>query len=378
METPKVDTLAAGVPGNEGNPGSWKFARVRAWGTGTSVRFLEDFGLLLVIVVICVAMSQASPVFLTSTNIINVLYQSTIIAVVAIGETFVILGRGIDLSVGSTLALSSVLSVGLWLNQGLPVWLAIVAALGSGVGVGLVNGFLVTKVKLSALIATLGTLSAVEGFSFVYSGGLNIAPVPHVLYSVGNAMILGVPVFIPFVAVMAVISHIVLTRSRLGRSVIAVGGNETAARLSGIRADRVIVTTFVIAGLCAAVGGLMTTARLASGSADAGSGMELTVIAAVVIGGTSLFGGEGSIAGTVLGVLLLALVQNAVNLLQVPANWDEIASGGIIVVAAGIDVYRRRYVAARLVRRRRQGAEKDEPRYAEPPKDGVTTESVKR
>jgi ribose transport system permease protein len=296
-----------------------------------------------VILVLGIALTFASPVFLTKTNIINVLFSSTIIAVVAIGMTFVIIARGIDLSVGSLVSLTSVFAVGLWLKSGWPIWLAIVAAFGIGALAGFVNGFASTKLNISPLIVTLAMLSIAQGAALIYSGGQNIAPVPGVFDWIRDTQIGDVPVVIPFVLFVAVLAHIVLSRTRFGRSVYAVGGNPTAARLAGIHTTRIIIATFVISGLCAALGGVMTSARLASGAATAGEAMLLPVIAAVVIGGTSLFGGEGSIVGTMLGVLLLALVQNAINLLEVPPNYDLVVQGGVIFVAAGLDVYRRRF-----------------------------------
>jgi len=312
---------------------------------------VNRFGLLAVILIGIVVMSQISPVFLTPLNFKNVLYVSSTVAVVAVGQMFVLLVGGIDLSVGAVVALSSVLGVGLAVDFGLPTPLAVVVALVAGTLFGLLNGFLVTKFRISALIVTLGTLSIARGLAFLYTGGSNIAPLPADLKAVGNGTIAGVPVVIIFALVLAVIAHVVLTRTRFGRSVYAVGGNPTAAKLSGIRSDRIVIFAFMISGFLAAVGGIMTSLRLGAASASAGQGLELLVIAAVVIGGTSLFGGEGRVLGTLLGVLLLGLVDNSINLLAVPANFDEIVSGVIIVLAAGVDVYRRLRLEPALARR---------------------------
>jgi len=319
---------------------------------------VQSLGLLTVIVIGSILLSLATPVFFTRINIENLLYSSTIIAVVAIGEAFVILVGGIDLSVGAVLALSSVLCVGLPLQAGVPVWLATVAALGTGALIGLINGLNVTAIRIPPLIATLAMMSAARGAAFIYSGGRNIAPVPDVFVNVQAVRLLGVPMVILFTIALGCVAHFVLSSTRFGRSIYATGGNSVAARLSGIRTNQVILAAYVISGITAALGGLMITARLEAGAATAGVGAELTVISAVVIGGVSLLGGEGQIGGVLLGVLLLALVQNAINLLNVPPNYDYVVSGLVIAAAAALDVVRRNFAEAGL--RRRSTLRKDE------------------
>jgi ribose transport system permease protein len=326
-----------------------------SWLRKLSTGLVRDYGLVLVILIMGLALSQSSDVFLTKLNILNVLYQSTITAVVAIGMTFVILGAGIDLSVGSVLAVTSVLSVGLTVWDGWPVPLAILAALGVGSGVGLFNGFAVAKLKVNPLIVTLAMLSVMQGVAFIYSGGENIAPVPNFFHQVGVATVgWNISAFIPFALGLALVAHFVLTRTRFGRSLYAVGGNPTAAALAGIRTDRILIGSYAICGFTAAIAGIMTTARLESGAATAGTNMNLNAIAATVIGGTSLFGGQGNVVGTLLGVLLIGLVGNAITLLGVPPNWDLIVTGGVIFTAAALDVYRRYYAESQLVRATRR------------------------
>ncbi|WP_382308025.1 ABC transporter permease [Herbiconiux sp. UC225_62] len=315
------------------------------------VSVLNRFGLLIVILIGVAIMSQVSPVFFTWINFTNVLYVASLVAVVAIGQMFVLLVGGIDLSVGAIVAVSSVFVVGLPQQNDVPTWAAVLVSLGWGIVFGFVNGFVTTKFKISALIVTLGTMSIARGIAYIYTGGSNLAPIPADLAAVGNASIGGFPVVILFALAIAVIAHIVLSRTRFGRSVYAVGGNAVAAKFSGIRSDRIMILAFMVSGLLAAVGGLMITVRLGAGSASSGTGLELTVIAAVVIGGTSLFGGEGKVAGTLLGVLLLGLVQNSINLLSVPPNFDLVVSGIVIILAAGVDVYRRLRLEPALARR---------------------------
>ncbi|MBV9673728.1 MAG: ABC transporter permease [Verrucomicrobia bacterium] len=312
---------------------------------------LQSLGLLAVIVLVGLLLSIATPVFFTRINIENLFYSSTIVAVLAIGEAFVILVGAIDLSVGAVLALSSVLCVGFTLNQNFPVWFSILVALGLGALTGLINGLAVTRLKIPALIATLAMMSIARGVAFIYSGGRNIAPVPSIFVDVQAMRLLGIPVVILFTLLVGLFSHFVLSSTRFGRSIYATGGNPLAARLSGIRTDQIILGAYVISGITAATGGLMITARLEAGAATAGFGAELTVISAVVIGGVSLSGGEGKIGGVLLGVLLLGLVQNAINLLNVPPNYDYVVSGLVIAAAAGLDVFRRSFTEAALRRR---------------------------
>jgi ribose transport system permease protein len=316
-----------------------------------AIELIQDLGLLIVIAIGAIALGILSPVFFTRLNIENLLFSSTVIAVIAVGEAFVIMVAGIDLSVGAVLALSSVLSVGLVNDYGLPVALAIAVSLGVGALIGLINGLNVTLTKIPALIATLAMLTITRGLAFIYSGGQNIAPVPDFYIKEQATRVFGVPVIILFTLALGILAHFVLIKTRFGRSIYATGGNPVAARLSGIRVNRIIVLAYTISGTLAALGGLMITARLEAGAATAGQGAELTVISAVVIGGVSLFGGEGKIAGVLLGVLLLGLVQNAINLLNVPPNYDYVVSGLVIAIAAALDVYRRNYLEAGLLRR---------------------------
>jgi ribose transport system permease protein len=352
-----MDTGLPSAPPSHARVGSWLF------GAHTNVLdALQNLGLFTVIVVLAAALGIASPVFFTRINIENLLYASTIIAVVGIGQAFVILVAGIDLSVGAVVALSSVLCAGLPLVAGFPVALSVPIALLVGAVLGLINGLMVTWLRIPALIATLAMMSVVRGAAFLFSGGQNLAPVPDVFVNVQAARLFGVPVVILFTLALGVLAHFVLSSTRFGREIYATGGNAIAARLAGIRTNRVILFTYVISGVAAALGGLMITARLEAGAATSGIGMELTVISAVVIGGVSLFGGEGRIGGALLGVLLLGLVQNAINLLNVPPNWDYVVSGLVIAAAAGLDVYRRRFVEAGLRRRSALGRHSGAPR----------------
>ncbi|HEY1779044.1 MAG TPA: ABC transporter permease [Roseiarcus sp.] len=335
LETPSVNRRAAGAGPLAATLGRISFAEI-----------MQGGGLLAVILLGSAIMMFMSPVFATMRNIENVLQSATIIAIVAIGQTFVILVSGIDLSVASVLALSSVLSVGFVNFYGWPPALAILAAVCAGMLIGLINGLAVTKLRIPALIATLATMTIGRGVAFIFSGGTNIAPVPDFFVSLEYSRVLGIPSVILFTLFVAIVAQIVLSRTKFGRSVYATGGNPLAARLAGINTERVIIICFVISGFMASLGGLLITARFEAGAATAAQGMELRVIAAVAIGGVSLFGGEGNMGGMLLGVILLGLVQNAVNLINVPPNWDSVVSGLVIAAAAALDVYRRNYLEA--------------------------------
>jgi ribose transport system permease protein len=303
---------------------------------------VSRLGLFLVILIFMVVMAFVSPVFLTFVNFKNLFIQSTILAVLALGQTFVIMTRGIDLSIGGTMAFTSALCIGLAVYSGLPTALSLVVCLAAGVVIGVVNGLAVTELGITPLIVTLATLSIARGATFVYTNGANITPVPDSIAGFGRGEFAGVPYSVILLAVLALACHFALARTVFGRSVYATGGNEVAARLAGIPTRRVIVATYVICATMAAIAGLILTARLESAGPRAGVGVELTVIAACVIGGASLFGGTGSITGTLLGVVLISLVSNAINLLGVPPAWDDLVKGFVIFLAAVTDVYRRK------------------------------------
>jgi len=277
-------------------------------------------------------------------NLINLLMQSTILVTLARGVTFVIMTGGIDLSVGGVMAVSSAVRLGAIVYDGGPVIVGVLIMILIGAAFGFVNGFLVTKFGVPPLIVTLATMGIARGIVLIYTNSANVNPVPDSFITLATGRLFSIPYLIIVVAILAIIAHVVLKHSVFGRSVYASGGNELAARLAGIKTKTVITLTYVIAGVMASIGGLFLTARLESAGPTAGLGIELTVIAAVVIGGTSLFGGQGNIIGTILGVILIALVSNAVNLLGVPPAWDQLVTGGVILVAALLDVYRRKFL----------------------------------
>lgn len=306
-------------------------------------RLMGSLGLLAVIAIFVIILTILSPVFLTSANITNLFIQSTILTVLSLGSTFVIMTGGIDLSIGSLMAVSSTIGLGSIVHNHVPVVIGIMIMLVIGAVFGAFNGLFVTKFDIPPLIVTLATMGMGRGIVLIYTNGANITPVPESFIILANGRLLGIPIILIFVVFLSLIAGITLAFTAYGRVVCATGGNELAARLAGIRTKLVIATTYVISGLTAAIGGILLAARLESAGPTAGIGIEMTVIAAVVIGGTSLFGGQGNIVGTILGVVVISLISNSVNLLGVPPAWDQLVKGAIILIAALLDVYRRKY-----------------------------------
>lgn len=297
---------------------------------------LRRYGLLVAFAVIIIALSIACPAFLTRANLLNIVRQSSIHGVMAIGMTFVILTGGIDLSVGSVLALTGIFCAYLE-HKGQPVELIVIGTMGLGALTGLINGVIITKGRVTPLVATLGMMSVARGLAHIFTGGQPVSGFGGRFSYIGEGEPLGVPVPILIFLLAVLVAAVVLRRTRLGRYIYAIGGNDEAARFSGINVDRFKIAAYAIAGLTAALGSVILTARLNAAESIAGQGYELDVIASVVIGGTSLMGGRGSIWGTLLGALLIGTINNGMNLLLIPAYWQLVAKGAIIVCAALID-----------------------------------------
>ncbi|MFC8128826.1 substrate-binding domain-containing protein [Streptomyces sp. NPDC057302] len=304
-------------------------------------RVLLDNGALSALVVLLVAMSLLSGDFLTTQNLLNVGVQAAVTAILAFGVTFVIVSAGIDLSVGSVAALSATVLAWSATSQGLPVWLAVVLAVGTGIACGFVNGLLVSYGKLPPFIATLAMLSVARGLSLVISQGSPI-PFPDSVSNLGDTIGGWLPVPVIVMVAMGLITALILGRTYIGRSMYAIGGNEEAARLSGLRVKRQKLVIYGLAGLFAAVAGIVLASRLVSAQPQAAQGYELDAIAAVVIGGASLAGGVGKASGTLIGALILAVLRNGLNLLSVSAFWQQVVIGVVIALAVLLDTVRRK------------------------------------
>jgi ribose transport system permease protein len=284
---------------------------------------------------VAVILFIATPVFLTGSNLLNVLLAASVTALLAAGQTYVIILAEIDLSVGAVLGLSSVVTALTLQQHGLLVGL--LAGLGVGALAGLVNGLLVTRLNMPSFIATLATMSVLSGLTLRITQGNPVGVDNSGFLSLGQGRPLGVPAPVWIMLIAYVVFGVVLARSRLGRQVYATGDNAEAARLSGIPVVKVKVIAFVISGVLAAVAGFILTARLSTAQPTSGSGLELAAIAAVIIGGTSLAGGRGALVGTVIGALLLGVIDNGLNLLDVSPFLQNVVKGLVILFAVFLD-----------------------------------------
>ena len=297
------------------------------------------------LIVVFVFLSIASPVFLSADNLYNIGVQTSYTAVIAIGVTLVIITAGIDLSVGSVAALSGVVGVVLMAKAGVPVVLAILGGILVGAACGLVNGLLVSVAGLNPFIATLGMLSVARGMVYIPTNAKSVFGAPDSFRLLGQGVIGSIPIPIIVVAVVAVAGYIVLARTKLGRYAYAMGSNREAARLSGIPIRRYLTVVYVISGALAGFGGMIASSQVASGQPNFGIGLELDAIAAAVIGGASLFGGQGTVVGTLIGAFLIALIRNGSVLLDVNIYYQQVIIGVVIWVAVLWDQYRRRRLA---------------------------------
>lgn len=285
------------------------------------------------LIVVSVLMGFASENFFTVSNILNVLRQVSIIGILAVGMTFVILTGGIDLSVGAVMALSGTICAGLIVHMGMPGVVGLLAGILVGIGFGLFNGALVAWGRMPAIIVTLATMGIARGVGLIYSGGYPISGLPSWLswFGVGRVGVVPVPVIIMFVIYAA--AWVLLQRTPFGRHVYSIGGNETAARLSGVKTQWIKLAIYSISGLTSALAAVVLTGRLMSGQPNAGIGFELDAIAAVVLGGTAIAGGRGLILGTLIGAVLLGILNNGLNLMGINPYLQDVIKGFIILLA---------------------------------------------
>lgn len=320
--------------------------QVRIFGM-TIGNLLGRFGALIGLLVLVIFLSITSDVFMTGSNLQNIARQATVNAFLAIGLLLAIITGGIDLSVGSILAVAMCSMAILAVKMGVNPYLSMIICILVGVLIGWVNGILLTKLHLPhPFIATLGTMNIARGLALIMTGaspisGFDRAGSPQILY-LGAGSVGPIPVAFIAVVIVYIIFHIILTHTSLGRHIYAVGGNTAAARLSGINVDKTLVIVYSLSGLMAGLAALMLAGRTNSGFPNAGSGYELDAIAAVIIGGASFSGGSGSIGGTAIGVLLIAVLRNGLVLLNVPTEWQTVAIGLVIIGAVSIDVLRQR------------------------------------
>ncbi|MBU6351753.1 MAG: ABC transporter permease [Chloroflexi bacterium] len=308
--------------------------------------FLNKYGIVLILLAMLVAFSLLSEGFFTARNIFNIIRQISFMGLIAIGVTMVILTGGIDLGSGSVLALAAVLATSLaqlpesatlkYAGLSVPIGVPVLVALLIGALTGWVNGALIARFRIPPFIATLGMMTVARGFALIYSNKPLSQLTPEYNF-IGQGAIAGVPFPVIVLLVVAVLTHIMLNNTRFGRYIYALGGNEQAARISGVNIDRVKIGVYTLAGLLSGLAGLVVSSRVGSGQPGQGVGIELDAIAAAVIGGTSLSGGIGTIWGTIVGALIIGVLDNGLILLNVDQYWITIVKGTIIVVAVIID-----------------------------------------
>ena len=307
------------------------------------INFSLRYGIYLVFAVLCIGVSIASPVFFTVSNLTNILLQTSAVGIIAVGMTFVIIARGIDVSVGAIVALSSAVAVTAMKLNGQPWWVGLILILFVGFAVGLVNGVASAYLRMPPFLVTLATMTIAKGLVLSITQGISQYGLPEFYPALGLGKVGPIPIPVILLLVAFLIGYVILSKTVFGRKVYAVGGNPDAARVSGIDVEKTIMLTFIILGLFSGLSSLVLTSRLNSFSPTMGTGFEFSAIAAVVIGGTSLAGGEGNIGGTLIGVLIMGVINNALNLLGVSVYYQDITRGAIIFLAVMIDALRNRY-----------------------------------
>jgi len=315
-------------------PGAW--TRLQTASTERLHVRIESF---VVLILLGVIMAILSPFFLSVSNFLNILLASSTIGVLAIAATFVLSSGGLDLSIGSVLGLSGVVGAAVAVKLGAPMPIAVLATIGAGALAGLVNGLVITRAHVPAFIVTLGMLGIARGLALVISDGRVIYGLPPSMLYLGQGRPFGIPMPVIIFLATAVIMHIVLAYTRYGRHTLALGDSETAARTSGINVGWHRLTLYTLSGGLAGLAGLLFATRINSGDPTAGIAYELTAITAAIIGGTNLFGGRGSILGTIIGALIMGVLQNGLNLLAVQSYYQQMAIGGVLVLAVFIDQY---------------------------------------
>lgn len=301
----------------------------------------RNLGILVALVALCVVLSFATSAFLTSKNIMNVLQQISTNGMIAFGMTYVILLGGIDLSVGSVVALSGVMSMALMARSGWGLVPALLAGVLIGTVIGLIDGFFITKVNMPAFIVTLAMMNIARGFALITTSGKPIYVQDDRLLIIGNGKLLeNVPLQAVYMLIIFALLFVVLNYTKYGRHLYATGGNIEAARFSGINVNRVQLTAYIISGTVSGFAGVLTAARLYSALPSMGEGAEMNAIAAVVLGGTMTTGGSGTLGGTLIGALIIGVMNNGLNLMGVSSYWQDVAKGVIIILAIYMDIIR--------------------------------------
>ncbi|WP_343080017.1 ABC transporter permease [Ostreiculturibacter nitratireducens] len=294
---------------------------------------------LIVLIALATLMAILSPFFLSVSNFMNILLATSTIGVLAIAATYVLSSGGLDLSLGSVLGLSGVVGAAVAVKLGMPTPIAVLATIAAGAAAGLINGLVITRAFVPAFIVTLGMLGIARGLALVLSDGRVIYGLPKAMVYLGQGRPFGVPMPVIILVATAFVMHVLLAYTRYGRHTLAIGDNENAARTAGINVERHRLTLYTLSGGLAGLAGLLFATRINSGDPTAGITYELTAITAAIIGGTNLFGGRGSILGTMIGALIMGVLQNGLNLLAVQSYYQQMAIGAVLVLAVFIDQY---------------------------------------
>lgn len=305
----------------------------------TWVRFLTAISRLVVLFIMVVVVSILNPTFLTTGNILNVLRQAAPIFIIGVGQTIVILARGIDLSMDSIASLTSVVTATLMIDNMIPFYLAIPMGLALGALLGLFNGLIITKIKLPPFVATFGTWLLYKGLTVLWIDGRVISGFSKGFTFMGTGRLFGIPMIIIIAILVYIFFRILLKQTTFGRKIYSIGANPEASRVSGIKIDRILIIAFIISALMATFGSQLYIARIDSAKSDFGEGFALDAIAAALIGGTSFDGGVGTIEGTLIGALIILLLRNAMNLLGISPYWQGLATGITIIIAVLGDTY---------------------------------------
>lgn len=303
-------------------------------------RWFSEHNIIYALIVLIVIASISSDKFLTVTNILNVLRQTSMVAIVAVGAFFILLGGGLDLSTGSLVGLSGILFAKMMAEAGINTVLSIILTIIFSAAVGAFNGTLVAYLKIPAFIVTLGIMETARGLCYIITNAYPVIGLPSSIAWIGRGYFLSIPVPIIIMLAMFIIASFISQKTKFGRYVYAVGSNPDASRLSGINTRQVIFTTYVIGGIMAGIASIILVSRIESGQPNAGQGWEFNAITATVIGGTSISGGVGNAFGVLLGALVVAVLTNMMTLLNVGSYYQQVVRGAVLVLAIGIDVFK--------------------------------------
>lgn len=310
----------------------------------------QESSIIIATVIYAVFVTMINSTFFTSGNIFNVFRSTGFTLITTVGMTFILITAGLDLSVGSVLALGGVVT-GLACKAGVPIPLAILAGLLVGALIGAINGAIIVKAGIPPLIVTLGMQYVAKGLVAVITQGVPVYPLPQSFQNLEQSKFLGISLVIYIAFIIAIIGHLVLKRTAFGRSIYAVGGNSEAARISGINTKKVTFSIYVITSTLAALAGILMASRLGSAEAAAGTGYELTVICASIIGGTSTFGGMGSIIGATVGALFMEILTNSLTLMRISVYWQNLVVGVILILAVLLDQYKRKAMMRKSIKK---------------------------